>query len=151
METIGQRIKELRLSRRMTQEELGELLGVKKAAIQKYENGGIVNLKTETVEKIAEIFKVSPSYIMGWEKFDNKYDLDQIKLEIMIIEKLKSNIGDQAVEVSAAMYALDDTAKDKIKSYAFDLLKIDDYVNHEKYAELKEKYPMLDVHTGKKY
>ena len=68
--TIGKRIRILRTSCNMTQEELGEKLGVKKAAIQKYESGSIVNIKPETIERIAEIFEVTPSYIMGWDEFD---------------------------------------------------------------------------------
>ena len=42
--TIGERIKRLRMEKNMTQEELGAILGVKKATIQKYESGEIRNL-----------------------------------------------------------------------------------------------------------
>lgn len=139
--TIGERIKELRMSRRITQEDLGELLGVKKAAIQKYENGGIVNLKIDTVENLAKIFNVSPSYIMGWEKFDNKYDLDAIKFEIMAIESLQETIGESALVTLGAMYTMNNDAKEKVKQYALDLCMIDAYVNKDKRNELKEKYP----------
>ncbi|WP_050698866.1 helix-turn-helix domain-containing protein [Anaeromassilibacillus senegalensis] len=65
---VGQRIKALRTSRGLTQEELGRLLGVKKAAVQKYENGSVENLKRATIAKLAEIFEVTPSYLMGWEE-----------------------------------------------------------------------------------
>ena len=64
--SAGQRIRELRRSRGMTQQELGDLLGVKNAAIHKYEKGLVVNLKRETVAKMAEIFGVTPAYIMGF-------------------------------------------------------------------------------------
>lgn len=117
------------------------MLGVKKAAIQKYENGGIVNLKTETVEKIADIFKVSPSYIMGWEKFDNKFDLDQIRLEIHAIKLIQDNIGDDALIVLGAMQVLCDEAKKRVKQYATDLCQIDMYVDIKKREQFKEKYP----------
>ena len=43
--TTGERIKAFRISLGMSQEELGELIGVKKAAINKYETGLVVNLK----------------------------------------------------------------------------------------------------------
>lgn len=125
----------------MTQEELGELLGVKKAAIQKYENGSVVNLKPETVKKLAEIFKISPSYIMGWEKFDTKYNLDEIKLELLVIETLQRDIGENAVAVIGAMSMLTDEAKDKIKQYALDLCMIDYYVDAKRRDEIIEKYP----------
>ena len=67
METnkTGEIIKKLRKEHKLTQEQLGSILGVQKSAIAKYERGEIVNLKRETIEKLAEAFDVMPSYIMG--------------------------------------------------------------------------------------
>lgn len=61
----GDIIKSLRKENGLTQEELGKKLGVQKSAVAKYERGEIVNLKRETLAKLAEIFNVMPSYIMG--------------------------------------------------------------------------------------
>lgn len=47
--TTGERIKELRLQKGLSQEELGAMIGVKKAAINKYETGVVVNLKRSTI------------------------------------------------------------------------------------------------------
>lgn len=140
--TIGDRIRELRITRRLTQEDLGEMLGVKKAAIQKYENGSIVNLKIETIEKIAEIFNVSPSYIMGWEKFDHAFDVDVIKREIIAIENIQQNIGTQALRVIGVMYSLTEEGKNKIMEYANDMYMIDYYADKEKRDEFIKKYPL---------
>lgn len=65
--TTGERIKELRLKNDMTMEELAEKLGLQKAAIYKYESGLVVNLKRSVIEKLSQIFNVSPSYIMCLE------------------------------------------------------------------------------------
>ena len=65
--TTGERIKELRIQNGMTMEELADKLGVQKAAVYKYESGKVVNLKRDTIEKLANIFNVSPSYIMCME------------------------------------------------------------------------------------
>lgn len=62
----AERIKELRLQRGMTQQELGEKIGVKKAAINKYETGLVVNLKRSSIALLAEALGVSPGYLMGW-------------------------------------------------------------------------------------
>ena len=51
--TTGEKIKQLRIALGMSQEELGKIVGVKKAAIYKYENGLVVNLKRSTIEKLA--------------------------------------------------------------------------------------------------
>ncbi len=41
---MGDRIKQLRLAKGITQEELGKIVGVKKAAVQKWESGMTKNL-----------------------------------------------------------------------------------------------------------
>ena len=63
--TTGERIRQLRIEKDMTQEMLGEKIGVKKAAIYKYENGLVVNFKRDIIEKLANVLEVSPSYLMG--------------------------------------------------------------------------------------
>ncbi len=65
MPDTGDIIKKLRKEKKLTQEQLGSMIGVQKSAIAKYERGEIVNLKRETIEKLANIFGVRPSYIMG--------------------------------------------------------------------------------------
>ena len=65
---MGERIKELRVSNGYTQEELGKILGVKKAAIQKYENGDVENIKRSKIKLLADALGVTPSYIMGGEE-----------------------------------------------------------------------------------
>ena len=49
----------------LTQQQLGEMLGVQKSAIAKYENGRVPNLKKETLSRLAEIFNVTPNYLLG--------------------------------------------------------------------------------------
>lgn len=63
---IGIRIKELRIIRGLSQEELGRRVGVQRAAINKYEKGTVTNIPIATIEKLAYVFEVSPSYIVGW-------------------------------------------------------------------------------------
>ncbi|MGP1376397.1 MAG: LexA family protein [Bulleidia sp.] len=66
----GEIIKKLREEKGLTQEQLGKLIGVQKSAVAKYERGLIQNLKRQTIEKLAEIFGVRPSYIMGLSDSD---------------------------------------------------------------------------------
>jgi len=48
---LGQTIKQVRLERNLTQEQLGELVGVKKAQISKIENS-LTDARFETILKI---------------------------------------------------------------------------------------------------
>lgn len=63
---MGIRIKNRRKEIGMTQEELGKIIGVTKATINKYETGIVINMKRPTVEKIAKALDVPPGYLMGW-------------------------------------------------------------------------------------
>lgn len=60
-------LKQQRVAHGYTQEELGKMVGLQKAAIYKYENGLLINPKRSLIQKLAEIFGVSPAYMMGIE------------------------------------------------------------------------------------
>lgn len=55
----------------LTQEELGNYVGVQKSAIAKYENGRIENLKRTTIEKLSELFGILPSELLGISATNN--------------------------------------------------------------------------------
>jgi len=57
---IGDKIKELRVKLGLTQEELGELVGVKKAAINKYESGLVKNIKRDMQARLADALHTDP-------------------------------------------------------------------------------------------
>lgn len=61
---IGQKIKEARVSKGLTQQELGDIVGVQKSAIAKYENGRVVNIKRSTLQKIASALNIRPSELI---------------------------------------------------------------------------------------
>lgn len=65
--TIGERIKQLRVEAKMPQTELAKRIQTTKQNLYKYENGIITNIPTDKIAEIAEIFHVSPAYIMGWD------------------------------------------------------------------------------------
>lgn len=71
MDTMGDRIKRLRLENDWTQEELGNRVGLKRAAINKYEKGNVENMKRSIVEKMSSVFGVSPSYLMALDDSKN--------------------------------------------------------------------------------
>ena len=64
---MAERIKELRIAAGLTQEELGEKLGLQKSAIAKYENGRVENIKRSTIQAMAQLFGVKPSYILDFD------------------------------------------------------------------------------------
>lgn len=64
--TIGERIKELRISLDMTQDELAKLTGYKsRSSIQKIESGKR-DITQSAIVAFAKALQVTPSVIMGW-------------------------------------------------------------------------------------
>lgn len=57
---VGEYIKMLRTQKGISQEELGKVVGVQRAAVQKWEAGTVHNLKRNTIKKLADYFCVSP-------------------------------------------------------------------------------------------
>ena len=74
---MGERIKQLRLQKGLTQEELGKYIGVQKSAIRKYEKGSVTNLKRSSIEILAKLFNVTPSYLMCIDD-DNNFENNMI-------------------------------------------------------------------------
>lgn len=84
---MGDRIKFLRRQKGITQEELGQIVGVQKAAVQKWESGMTKNLKRDTIEKLSNYFGVRPSFLMGMDE-------EELKGEYNKNEILKAVLGD---------------------------------------------------------
>ena len=57
---IGAKIRAARIAKNMTQEELGEILGVQRSAVAKYENGRVVNIKRSILKKISDVLDIPP-------------------------------------------------------------------------------------------
>lgn len=61
---LGRLIKEARKAKGMTQQELGDIVGLQKSAIAKYESGRVVNIKRSTLQKIASALNIRPSELI---------------------------------------------------------------------------------------
>lgn len=93
---MGDRIKNLRISHNMTQEELGKKIGVQKSAIRKYEKGEVVNIKRATIETLSKIFNVSPSYLMCIDDNNNHNILKTNR--IPVLGKIPAGIPIELIE-----------------------------------------------------
>lgn len=112
----GTRIKELRLLAEMSQEELGKRIGVQRAAINKYEKGTVENIPLKTIEKIAKVFEVSPTYIVGWNKQETG-----LSAEIKVIQGVKLFYGVESVELLEYFNNLTPKGKKRVRQYLEDI------------------------------
>ncbi len=118
MNTVGERIKKLRKEHDMTQEELGAILGVQKATVQKYEKGIVTNIKPDVIECLAEVFEVSPSYLMGWEEL---HDSRSLAKEVSVIERIHNKFGLSGVEFYKMLVTMNEEGRRKVLFYTEDI------------------------------
>lgn len=64
---VGNRIRAYRLEREMSQEQLGDKLGVSFQQVQKYEKGAN-RLSVGRMVEICKTFAVTPHDLIGWKK-----------------------------------------------------------------------------------
>jgi len=124
VEKVGQRIKRLRKERKWTQEMLGVKLGVKKAAVQKYESGKVVNLKQDTIKKLADIFEVpATTFLDGedWDKYANEVNLSE---QVKTLELIQKHFGDDVVTLIHIYSELSGLGQAKLINEAENLQKV---------------------------
>ena len=107
--SVGAMIKRLRMEKGMTQSELGEVLGVKKAAVQKYESGQVQNLKQDTIRKLCEVFDKNPAVFI--------YDSETLKKELNLLESIESYYGEEVIELLQAYENLSDENRVRLMDY----------------------------------
>lgn len=116
----GAKIKYLRLLANMSQEELGRRVGVQRAAINKYENGSVTNIPISTIENMAKIFDVSPTYIVGWDQTE----VNTLSVEVKVLQGVKKFYGKDVVELIESYVYLDKTGKKRVFQYLEDMARL---------------------------
>ena len=125
--TVGDYIKELRTSRGYSQEQLGKMLGVQRAAVQKWECGAVQNLKRETIKKLSEVLNVPASSFID-SVCDPAYKPTDEDIKFALFDGA-DNITDEMYEEvkrfakalgTSSCYLLDgkETSKDFVSSFA---------------------------------
>lgn len=64
---IGELIKQERIRNGLSQEDVAKAISSTKQAVYKYENGIVTNIPMDKIEVMAQLFSVTPSYLMGWD------------------------------------------------------------------------------------
>lgn len=92
---MGEKIYNLRIQKGLTLEELGNMVGVGKSTVRKWENGMIANMKRDKILKISEALGTSPAYLMGWD-----HDLPKKKKGVVIpvLGRVAAGIPIEAIE-----------------------------------------------------
>ena len=81
--TNGERIKNYREQKGISQTDLADMVGTTKQTIFKYENNIVTNIPSDKVEKIAAALGVSPADLLGWEKRSTSITLTLEETELI--------------------------------------------------------------------
>ena len=94
---VGQRIKNLRLKNKLTQEELAIQLHTTKQTIYKYESGIISNIPPSRIEAIASVFQTTPAYLMGWTDDVHSAESENLQINNALLDAI-SGLSDEQVK-----------------------------------------------------
>lgn len=112
MNEMAKRIHEKRKEYDYTMEQLALMIGVNKSSVSKWEAGATDNIKRAYIARMAELFHVKPSWLMG---YDNESEVtvtyeslgkEPVKLlveqepPIMGVASLRAKLLEAAVEVA---------------------------------------------------
>lgn len=76
-------LRKLRIEKGLTLQQVADYVGLQKAAIYKYEHGLIVNPKRSLIEKLATLFQVSPSYLLGVTDEQHPQSVTSVRIPIL--------------------------------------------------------------------
>jgi transcriptional regulator with XRE-family HTH domain len=107
---IASRIKDARLAAGLSQGQVAKLMNLHRPSVTEMETGNR-KVKAEEIQKLAEIFDVTPAYLLG--EVADKLDADDSKIELAARELRK--LGPEAVDKllhALAMFRDDDKSED---------------------------------------
>lgn len=133
MATFGERLKELRKKKHLTQEQLGKAFYLNKSSISRYENDTQIP-ENELLQSIADYFDVSLDYLMGRTSIVNTHS------NIVAPTKKEQKNHDTFMEDAKALFMngeLDEDDKEKIFKDISDLFWESKKINKEKYSKKK--------------
>lgn len=108
---FGKRIKTLRKSLDLTQEQVASQLNISVAALSRYEKGLFEPKSLSLIVELALLYKVSTDYLLGKTDLKNP-ELDFDKLDIGLSSKTYENLTDrQKEQIKKIMMILVDEEK----------------------------------------
>ncbi|MBR2895556.1 MAG: helix-turn-helix transcriptional regulator [Oscillospiraceae bacterium] len=125
-----EKIKHLRQTQGATLEEIGNIVGVSKATVKRWESGEIANLRRDKIYKLAQALHTTPAYLMGWEDDDptrsewNDYLFRQIERAKQEGQVVDLNIDKRLI---SAFEQLNTEGQEKLIDYADDLVRSGKY------------------------
>lgn len=133
-------IREKRQELGLTYEQLGELVGVGKSTVRKWETGMIENMRRDNIIALSKALNISPALLMGWD-----FSKTEINTSNNYSEEEQNHIED--------LRKLNDIGKNKVIAYTKDLIEMPKYQkeNNSKVVEMPKREKQIWEEPGKEY
>lgn len=120
-------IKEKRQELGLTYEQLGNLIGVGKSTVRKWETGMIENMRRDNIIALSKALNISPAILMGWSVNDLSYK-----------DTTKLNYSEEEQQHIEDLRKLNDIGKKKVINYTKDLIEMPKYQKESNITELTQ-------------
>lgn len=118
IEPLPQMINKRRRELNLTLEEIGNIVGVSKSTVKKWESGDISNMRRDKIALLAKALKINPvSLITGEENLQSEQIIDT-KTSDIVLKQICVNYEN-----------LNDIGKNKLLDYSNDLIESGNYTN----------------------
>ncbi|EJT5924519.1 helix-turn-helix transcriptional regulator [Clostridium perfringens] len=131
-------IREKRQELGLTYEQLGELVGVGKSTVRKWETGMIENMRRDNIIALSKALNISPALLMGW---------DFSKTEI----NTSNNYSEEEQQHIEDLRKLNNIGKNKVINYTKDLIEMPKYQKENNVTALPKKEKQIWEEPGKEY
>lgn len=90
MNNLSSVLKRRRKELGLTLAQIADMMGVSEATVQRWESGNIKSVRYDKIDKLAQVLKVEPSEIMGWNTSRQEDDkLDKFGADIIDLSHMK--------------------------------------------------------------
>lgn len=131
-------IREKRQELGLTYEQLGELVGVGKSTVRKWETGMIENMRRDNIIALSKALNISPALLMGWD-----FSKTAINTSNNYSEEEQQHIED--------LRKLNNIGKNKVINYTKDLIEMPKYQKENNVTALPKKEKQIWEEPGKEY
>ncbi len=102
---IANKLKTLRTENNLSLKKVADFLNITSSTVLKYENADITNIPIDNINKLAEIYKVNPSYILGLENYNkNDFYLSEEEKELILNLRKEKEINEKLFKESCERY-----------------------------------------------
>ena len=108
--STADKIRQLRLERGLTLEQVAKIVGVGKSTVRKWETGMIENMRRDKIAKLAFALGTTPEFLIGWDELDGKKEAAP-----------QGELSEEELALLSSFRELNEEGRDKVLSYVEDL------------------------------